>query len=48
MRHAYDLTLRPDRLSELVSIAERLVAELPAWCADFGREVRAEQRWDSR
>jgi hypothetical protein len=48
MRHAYDLTLRPDRLSELVSVAERLVDELPAWCAGFGREVRAEQRWESR
>jgi len=44
-RHAYDLTLRPDRLSELVSVAERLAAELPAWCADFAGKVRAEQHW---
>ena len=30
MRHAYDLTLRPDRLAELSGIAERLAVELPA------------------
>ncbi len=48
MRHAYDLTLRPDRLSELASVAERLAAELPAWCAEFGSKVRAEQHWEQR
>jgi hypothetical protein len=46
MRHAYDLTLRADRLTELSGIAERLAAELPAWCADFGKRVRSEQGWD--
>ena len=46
MRHGYDLTLRPDRLSELASVAERLAAELPAWCAEFGSKVRAEQHWE--
>jgi hypothetical protein len=45
MRHAYDLTLRPDRLSELVVVAERVAAEAPAWCARFGSAVRAEQQW---
>lgn len=48
MRHAYDLTLRPDRLSEVVSVAERLVADLPDWCAEFGSAVRAEQHWGPR
>ncbi|MGO8676416.1 MAG: hypothetical protein ACLQVX_11175 [Limisphaerales bacterium] len=48
VRHAYDLTLRPDRLSELVSVAERLAAELPAWCAGFASAVRAEQHWPPR
>ena len=47
MRHAYDLTLRLDRLTELSGIADRGAAELPAWCADFGNRVRREQGWDS-
>jgi len=46
MRHAYDLTLRADRLTELSVIAEHLAAELPAWCADFVKRVRTEQGWD--
>lgn len=45
LRHAYDLTLRQDRLSELVTIAQRLTVELPHWCIDFGKKVRAEQKW---
>lgn len=45
MRHAYDLTLREDRLAELSAIAQKLAAELPAWCHDFGNRVRAEQGW---
>ncbi|MBI4473329.1 MAG: hypothetical protein HY646_11725 [Acidobacteria bacterium] len=44
-RHAYDLTLRPDRLAELAGIAEQLAVELPVWCADFGGKVRAQQGW---
>ena len=44
-RHAYDLTLRGDRLLELACIAERLSNELPIWCADFGEKVRVEQGW---
>jgi hypothetical protein len=45
MRHAYDLHLREDRLKELSVIAQRLSADLPGWCADFGKRVRAEQGW---
>ena len=39
------VTLRPDRLTELSGIAERVAAELPGWCADFGKRVRTEQGW---
>lgn len=46
MRHAYDLTLREDRLRELSAIAERLATELPGWCEDFGKRVRKEQGWN--
>jgi len=45
MRHAYDLKLRPDRLTELVEIAERVARELPLWCSDFGAQVKTEQGW---
>lgn len=41
----YDLNLRPDRLSEFVAIATRVAGDLPAWCRDFERKVRAEQGW---
>lgn len=44
-RHAYDLTLREDRLRELSVAAEMLAAELPGWCREFGRQVRLEQGW---
>ena len=46
MRHAYDLSLRLDRLTELSGIAEQIALELPAWCADFGKGVRREQGWE--
>lgn len=46
MRHAYDLSLRADRLTELSGIALRLAAELPAWCATFGKRVCSEQGWE--
>ena len=46
MRHAYELTLRADRLAELSGIAERLALEIPAWCVDFDRQVRKEQGWE--
>lgn len=45
IRHAYDLTLRPDRLAELARVAEELANELPDWCRDSGAKVRAEQGW---
>ncbi len=45
MRHAYDLTLRNDRLGELVDVAEALMGDLPAWCDQFALKVRAEQQW---
>jgi hypothetical protein len=44
-RHAYDLTLKADRLAELAQIAEQLASDLPVWCSDFGGKVRAEQGW---
>lgn len=45
MRHAYDLTLRENRLSELARIAARLARQLPPWCEEFGNQVRLEQGW---
>jgi Rad3-related DNA helicase len=45
MRHAYDITLRSDRLAELARIGEQLAAELPRWCKEFVDEVRTEQGW---
>ncbi|MEK6558264.1 MAG: hypothetical protein AABZ14_08200 [Candidatus Margulisiibacteriota bacterium] len=46
LRHAYDLTLRPDRLAELSRLAEQLVGDLPGWCSELGRKVRVEQDWN--
>jgi len=45
VRHAYDLTLRADRLLELSRLAQQLAQEFPSWCAAFNRQVRAEQDW---
>jgi hypothetical protein len=45
VRHAYDLTLRADRLGELVAMAKRTSADLPAWCDRFAAAVRREQGW---
>ncbi|MGI9114565.1 MAG: hypothetical protein ACR2FX_05940 [Chthoniobacterales bacterium] len=45
VRHAYDIRLRRDRLSELVGIAQQLARVLPGWCAHFGAKVREEQGW---
>lgn len=45
VRHAYDLRLRSDRLAELVVIAASIAAELPLWCQELARKVRAEQGW---
>lgn len=45
VRHAYDLTLRASRLGELIGMAARVSASLPAWCDRFAAEVRREQGW---
>lgn len=44
-RHAYELVLKEDRLTEIVLIAEEVTQELPAWCKQFGQTVRREQGW---
>lgn len=43
IRHAYDLTLRENRLRELVQFAVEADGALPAWCTDFLGAVRREQ-----
>ena len=45
IRHAYDLTLRQERLRELVSSAQKLSAVIPAWYDTFEKTVRKEQGW---
>lgn len=45
MRHAYDLTLRADRLGELGDVARRVAEAFPSWCELFARQVRNEQGW---
>jgi hypothetical protein len=45
VRHAYDVTLRADRLADLSQLAEQVAAKLPQWCAEFGEKVRSEQHW---
>ena len=40
-RHAYDLQLRPDRLAELVPLAEQFVIDLPLRCEAFLGSVQA-------
>jgi len=45
VRHAYDLTLRADRLAELTTFAETIAADLPRWAADFAAAVKREQGW---
>lgn len=46
VRHAYTLTLRPDRLAELVRMAEGISTALPGWCDRFAAAVRREQGWE--
>ncbi|MDO8540116.1 MAG: hypothetical protein Q7S40_06695 [Opitutaceae bacterium] len=48
VRHAYDLTLRPNRLSELAADAERISAAFPQWTATFAAAVKKEQGWAER
>lgn len=45
VRHAYDLTLRPSRLAELVVDAERIAGAFPRWTGEFVVAVRKEQGW---
>ena len=46
VRHAYDLTLRPDRLAELSDLADEIAGELQSWCIAFGKKVSSEQGWE--
>jgi hypothetical protein len=45
IRHAYDLTLREDRLRELVAITTEVSRLTPTWCKTFIETVRREQNW---
>ena len=45
VRHAYDLALRPDRMTDFVQYAAELAAELPQWMDRFARRVTEEQGW---
>lgn len=45
IRHAYDLTLREDRLRELTQFATETRNALPTWCDEFIVAVRREQNW---
>lgn len=43
--HAYNSSLRQDRLRELAQFAAATSSALPTWCADFLAAVRREQNW---
>lgn len=45
VRHAYDLTLRAERLGQLVDAAKQTSVALPGWCDRFADAVRREQGW---
>lgn len=45
IRHAYDPTLREERLQDLVQIAVDTDTAVSAWDADFLAAVRREQNW---
>jgi hypothetical protein len=45
IRHAYDLTLRQERLQELAQFAAQASSALPAWHTEFVAAVRREQNW---
>jgi hypothetical protein len=45
VRDAYDLSLRPARVSELASDAVRIAELFPAWTEAFAAAVRREQGW---
>lgn len=46
VHHAYDLTLREDRIAELLQTAVRLDAQLGRCCDAFVHEVATAQGWD--
>lgn len=45
IRHAYDLTLREERLRELVCFVIETDGAARGWCVDFLGAVRREQNW---
>ncbi|MDE2051005.1 MAG: hypothetical protein KGJ72_08305 [Gammaproteobacteria bacterium] len=45
IRHAYDLTLREERLRELAQFCVEADSAVRAWCEDFVAAVRREQNW---
>lgn len=45
IRHAYDLTLREERLRELARFATETDSAMRSWCEDFVGTVRREQNW---
>jgi hypothetical protein len=45
VRHAYDLSLREDRLRELATIADKVNSAAPELCNTFVRAVKREQNW---
>lgn len=47
VRHAYDVTLREDRMRELHADAVAVAAELPEWIATFCAEQRRRQGWET-
>jgi len=45
VHHAYDLTLRPERLVELTVMATKVTEDFAGWLEGFVRAVRKEQGW---
>jgi hypothetical protein len=45
VRHAYDLSLREDRLRELATIVDKVNSATPELCNTFVRAVKREQNW---
>jgi hypothetical protein len=46
VRHAYDLTLQPYKLSPLIESAERVARALPGVCLAFCRAVAMHRDWN--
>lgn len=45
VRHAYDLTLKTERLVDLSRISQEIAGALPDWCSAFAAKVRTQQGW---